>query len=111
MTGNRQRVLPDEEVLEGVEAIHRVAGAGTDHSLIGFDTDDGRRKRPTRNRVPGGVERRIERLDEAIEPDGGDLHARVRPGDGNTPPVSPNVQRGVTIGSGCGTVSRTVKPP
>ena len=51
-----------------------------------------------RNGIPGGVERRIERLDEAIEPDGGDLHARVRPGDGNTAPVSPNVQRDVTSG-------------
>ena len=68
------------------------------NALVGLDTHDRRRERAPRNGIPGGIERRIERLDEAIEPDGGDLHARVQPGDGNTAPVSPNVQRDVTSG-------------
>ncbi len=98
MAVDRERVLPDEQVLECLEAVHRVARPDADDALVGLDPYQGRGERPTGNGIPGGVERRIEGLDETIEPDGGDLHARVRPGDGSTAPVSPNVQRDVTSG-------------
>src|SRR5688500_5432204 len=85
-------------MLKRLEAVHRVARADTHDTLVGLDSHDRRGERTARNGIPGGVERRGERLHETIEPDGGDLHATVWPGDGNTAPVSPNLRRGVTSG-------------
>ena len=80
VAGDRERVLADEQVLEGREPVHRVARADAHDALVGLDADDRRRERSSRNGIPGRVERRIERLDEAIEPDRGDLHVMIMNG-------------------------------
>ena len=74
VAGDGQRVLADEQVLEGVEAVHRVARPDARDALVGLDPDDGGRERPARDRIPGGRERRIERQDEPLQADGGDAH-------------------------------------
>ena len=77
VAGDRQRIAADEQVLEGLEAVHRVARSDADDALVGLDPDDRRRERAPRDRVPGGRERRVERQDETVEADGGDTHAGV----------------------------------
>ena len=59
--GDGQRILADEQVLERLEAVHRVARADPDDPLVGLDPDDRRRERRPRDGVPGGRERRVER--------------------------------------------------
>ncbi len=76
VAGDGQRVLPDEQVLVGLEAVHRVAGPDTDHAIVGLDPHERDREEPPRHGVPGGRERRLERHDEALQPDGADLHDR-----------------------------------
>ena len=61
-----QRVLADEQVLERLEAVHRVARADPHHALVGLDPDDRRGERAARDRVPGGREGRVERDDEPV---------------------------------------------
>ena len=51
---DRQRIAADEQVLEGLEAVHRVARSDADDALVGLDPDDRRRERAARERVPGG---------------------------------------------------------
>ena len=74
VTGDRQRIAADEQVLEGLEAVHRVARSDADDALVGLDPDDRRRERAARDRVPGGRERRVERQDETVQSDAGDTH-------------------------------------
>ena len=51
--GDRQGIPADEQVLVGLEAVHRVARADPDDPLVGLDPDDGRRERAPRDGVPG----------------------------------------------------------
>jgi len=74
MPGDGQRILPDEQVLERLEAVHRVARADPDDALVGLDPHDRGGERAARLRVPRGVERRVQWDDQAIEADGGDAH-------------------------------------
>ena len=97
---DRERVPADEQVLEVREPVHRVAGADAHDALVGLDADDRRRERSSRNRVPRRVEGRIQRLDDAVQADRGDLHVMTLNGDGGTRPVSPKALGGVTPASG-----------
>ena len=72
--GDRQRIAPEEQVLEGLEAVHRVTGADPDDTLVGLDPDDRRGERSTRLRVPRRRERRVERDRQPVEPDARDAH-------------------------------------
>ena len=74
VAGDGQRVLPDEQVLVRLEAVHRVARPDADHALVGLDADDRDREGPCAARVPGRRERRLERDTQALEPDRGDAH-------------------------------------
>ena len=74
---DRERVGPDEQVLELLEPHHRVAAADADQAGIGVHAHDRRLKRPARHGIPGGVERRIERQPQALRLDRGDLHSPV----------------------------------
>jgi hypothetical protein len=69
-----ERILTDEQVLERLEAVHRVARADADDPLIGLDADDGDRELGAWDRIPGSRERRVERNAEALETDGADPH-------------------------------------
>jgi hypothetical protein len=73
--GDRQWIASEEQVLEGLEAGHRVARADPDDTLVGLDPDDRRGERPTRLRVPRRRERRLERDRQPVEPDARDAHA------------------------------------
>ena len=75
--GDGQRVLADEQVLEGLEPVHGVAGADPDHALVGLDPDDRDREDGPWHRVPGRREWRVERDPQPVEPDRRDTH---RPG-------------------------------
>ena len=72
--GDRQRILSDEQMLERGEAVHRVARPDPGDALVGLDPDDGRRERPSRDRVPGCRERWVERQDKPLQADRGDAH-------------------------------------
>ena len=74
VAGDGQRVLPDEQVLERLEPVHRVAGPDADDALVGLDPHDRHREGRPRHRIPGRRERRIERDPQALEPDRGDAH-------------------------------------
>ena len=69
VAGDRQGILADEQVLEGLEAVHRVAGPDARHALVRLDPHDGRRERPARHRIPCRREGRIERQDQPLETD------------------------------------------
>ncbi len=71
---DRERILTDEEVLEGFETVHRVARADADDALVGLDADDRHRERGSRHGVPRRREGRIEGHAEALETDGADPH-------------------------------------
>ena len=71
---DRQRVLADEQVLERLEAVHRVARADAHDALVGLDADDRGGERAARDRVPGGREGRVQGHDEPAQADGGDAH-------------------------------------
>ena len=71
-----QRVPADEQVLERVEAIHRVARADPHDALVGLDPDDRGREGPARDRVPRGREGRVQRHDQSLASDRGDTHER-----------------------------------
>ena len=58
VAGDGQRILADEQVLEGLEAVHRVARADAHDALVGLDADDRRREARAGDRVPGRGERR-----------------------------------------------------
>ena len=60
---------PMNRCSNGLEPVHRVARADPDHALVGLDADDRDRERRARDRVPGGVERRVQRDPEPVEPD------------------------------------------
>ena len=81
---DREWVLPEEQVLEGLEAVHRVARPDAGDALVGLDPDDRDRERGPRVGVPGCRERRIERHAEPIDADRRDLHAPASIAD---PPV------------------------
>ncbi len=74
VVGDRQRIAADEQVLEGLEAVHRVARSDPDDALVGLDPDDRRRERAAWNGVPGGRERRVEGQDQTVQADAGDTH-------------------------------------
>ena len=74
MTRQQQRVAADEQVLELLEAGHRVAGADPGQALVGFDADDRRVELAPRIGVPGGVEGRVEWQPQPLHPDRGDPH-------------------------------------
>jgi hypothetical protein len=69
-----QRIAAEEQVLEGVEAVHRVAGADPDDTLVGLDPDDRRGEGSTWLGVPRRGERRVERDRQPVEPDARDAH-------------------------------------
>ena len=71
---DRQRIAADEQVLEGLEAVHRVARSDADDALVGLDPDDRRRERAARDGVPGGREGRVEGQDQTVQADAGDAH-------------------------------------
>ena len=73
---DRQRILPDEQVLERLEPVHRVARTEAGHALIGLDADDRDRELRARHRVPGRREGWLERHTQPLEPDGADPHER-----------------------------------
>ena len=52
VAGDRQRVLADEQVLERLEPVHRVARADPDDALVGLDPDDRRREATCAGRGP-----------------------------------------------------------
>ena len=52
MARDGQRVLPDEQVLERLEAVHRVARPDPDDALVGLDPDDRRGERASAARGP-----------------------------------------------------------
>ena len=72
--GNGQRILPDEQVPERIETVHRVAGSDTDDTLFRLNTNDRCCKPRPRDRIPCGRERRVEGQHEAGQLDPGDLH-------------------------------------
>ena len=69
-----QRILPDEEVLEGLEAVHRVARPDAHHALVGLDPHERDREARPWHGIPGGREGRFERDPQALDVDGADLH-------------------------------------
>ena len=69
-----ERVPPDEQVLVRLEPVHGVARPDADDPLVGLDADDRDRELGARHRVPRRRERRIERDEESLEPDGADPH-------------------------------------
>jgi hypothetical protein len=71
---DRQRILTDEEMLEGLEAVHRVTGADADDALVGLDAHDRHRERRSRHGIPRRREGRFEGHAEALETDGADPH-------------------------------------
>ena len=70
-------VGPDEQVLELLEADHRVAAADPGQPVVGLHAHDRGVERAARHRIPGGVERRVEREPQALRRDRGDLHRPV----------------------------------
>ena len=76
MARDGERILTDEQVLERGETVHRVPGPDPDDALVGLDTDNRHREGPSRDGVPGGHERRIERYHQTLPPNGGDFHDR-----------------------------------
>ena len=72
--GDRQRILTDEQVLERLEPVHRVARSDADDALVGLDPDDRDRERRPRHGVPRRGERRVQRDAQALQPDRGDPH-------------------------------------
>ena len=60
VAGDGERVLADEQMLERLEPVHRVARPDAGHALVGLDPDDGRRERPCAGpgpRPPGTADR------------------------------------------------------
>ena len=96
-----ERVLPDEQVLERLEPVHRVTGPDADHALVGLDADDRDREARARHGIPGRREGRVERDDETEQPDRADPHgpsiadrlahaaSSTRCGTLTAPPVQP----------------------
>ncbi len=72
--GQRQRVAIDEQMLERLKAVHRVAAADPGEALVGLHAHDRGVEPGPRLRVPGGVEGGIKRQAEPLYPYGGDLH-------------------------------------
>ena len=74
MTLDVERVPADEEVLVGLEAVHRVAGADPGQPLVGLDEDERRLEPTARHRIPGCREGRVELERDPAQANGGDLH-------------------------------------
>ena len=64
--GERERVTADEQVREGLEAVHGVAAGDPGDALVGVNAHQGGVKARARLRVPGGVEGRGERQGEPL---------------------------------------------
>lgn len=77
------RVLADEQVDEGLEAVHGVAGTDTNQPLVGLDPDDRRFDEAPRDGIPGGEKRRIQLQPQTLQADRGDLHAGAGRGGKN----------------------------
>ena len=91
-----ERILADEQVLEGFEAVHRVAGPDADDAGVGLDADDRGREPSPGNRVPGGRKGRVERRIRRSRRIGTDTHrASIARGRG---------RRSLTVGQAASTV-------
>ena len=74
VTRQQQRIAADEQVLEILEAGHRVAGADARQALVGFDADDRRVELAPRIGVPRGIEGWVEWQPQPLHPDRRDPH-------------------------------------
>ncbi|BBJ38178.1 hypothetical protein SSPO_008960 [Streptomyces antimycoticus] len=72
--GDVERVLADEQVLVGVEAVHQITGADTGDPLVGVDADDRRVEVAPWLGVPRGPERRVQLQAQPVQGDIRDLH-------------------------------------
>jgi hypothetical protein len=74
MGRERERIAPEEQMLVGGEAGHRVPAADSGDALIGLDAHERGLEARSRSRVPGSEEGGIEWQAELLHRDLSDLH-------------------------------------
>src|SRR5438067_10350470 len=95
---NVERVLTQEEVLDRLEPVHRVAGADARDTVVGVHTHDRRVEMPPRLRIPRSVQRRVEPKAQPVKADVDDLHDHPH-AEGTLAPHSRSDRKATTTSS------------